>query len=262
LWSIDWQRPRNGAIAPPIEPVWFSDGGLSSNFPIALFDAALPRWPTLAITLEEYPPYPTQPVVMPMKNGDFIGSIWTRFDQAVRPANFAGFYGAIINALQNWQDTMQAESPGFRDRIAHIRLRPDQGGLNLTMPPDVINELIDLGSNAGAQLVEHFRDRAVRPATFQTDWENHRFVRYRALMAALQPYTNQFEDAWNSTLSIKNYTQIVMQPPSYARGFAKALAFAATASLLAVSGPTRNANPSLVDGAPKPENILRLRPKL
>ncbi|RVG58276.1 RpoH suppressor SuhR, partial [Sinorhizobium meliloti] len=30
---------------------WFSDGGISSNFPIHLFDRALPRWPTFAINL-------------------------------------------------------------------------------------------------------------------------------------------------------------------------------------------------------------------
>jgi hypothetical protein len=30
---------------------WFSDGGISSNFPLHMFDAPLPRWPTFAINL-------------------------------------------------------------------------------------------------------------------------------------------------------------------------------------------------------------------
>jgi hypothetical protein len=33
------------------KPCWFIDGGLSSNFPINLFDSPLPRWPTFGIDL-------------------------------------------------------------------------------------------------------------------------------------------------------------------------------------------------------------------
>ncbi|HYE99877.1 MAG TPA: patatin-like phospholipase family protein, partial [Planctomycetota bacterium] len=37
----------SGATVP--EPVWFSDGGIASNFPVHFFDSPLPGWPTFAI---------------------------------------------------------------------------------------------------------------------------------------------------------------------------------------------------------------------
>ncbi|MEN3033093.1 hypothetical protein PWG68_20400, partial [Chromobacterium amazonense] len=40
-----------GPVITAFRICWFSDGGISSNFPIHLFDAALPRWPTFAINL-------------------------------------------------------------------------------------------------------------------------------------------------------------------------------------------------------------------
>ena len=33
--------------------VWFSDGGICSNFPLHLFDSPLPRWPTFGLNLRE-----------------------------------------------------------------------------------------------------------------------------------------------------------------------------------------------------------------
>ncbi|HYZ33387.1 MAG TPA: hypothetical protein VE684_14045 [Crenalkalicoccus sp.] len=42
---------RGGATA--LAPCWFSDGGITSNFPINAFDAPLPRWPTFCIDLRE-----------------------------------------------------------------------------------------------------------------------------------------------------------------------------------------------------------------
>ena len=38
------------------EELWFSDGGITSNFPIHLFDSLFPMWPTVGITLSPYHP--------------------------------------------------------------------------------------------------------------------------------------------------------------------------------------------------------------
>jgi hypothetical protein len=76
--------------------------------------------------------------------------------------------------MENWRDNMQAELPGFRDRICEIRLDEDQGGMNLTMPPDRVRDLIVKGKMAGDRLADHF------------DWTQHRWTRYLMLMETLQ----------------------------------------------------------------------------
>src|SRR5216683_1620455 len=53
LYAIDFTLQRNFK-KPKSEPTlaercWFSDGGISSNFPIHFFDSPLPRWPTFGI---------------------------------------------------------------------------------------------------------------------------------------------------------------------------------------------------------------------
>jgi len=50
LYAANFERaPENGKY--PLERCWFSDGGLTSNFPIHFFDAPLPGRPTFGINL-------------------------------------------------------------------------------------------------------------------------------------------------------------------------------------------------------------------
>ena len=37
------------------QPLWWSDGGITSNFPVHLFDSALPRWPSFGLNLGTHP---------------------------------------------------------------------------------------------------------------------------------------------------------------------------------------------------------------
>ena len=37
------------------QELWFSDGGITSNFPVHFFDNALPRWPTVSLNLGVHP---------------------------------------------------------------------------------------------------------------------------------------------------------------------------------------------------------------
>jgi len=37
------------------EQLWFSDGGITSNFPVHFFDSPLPRWPTVSLNLGPHP---------------------------------------------------------------------------------------------------------------------------------------------------------------------------------------------------------------
>src|SRR5262249_20510957 len=56
LYAVDYTLKENDNV-PKEQPVvadrcWFSDGGISSNFPIQFFDSPLPRWPTFGIDLK------------------------------------------------------------------------------------------------------------------------------------------------------------------------------------------------------------------
>jgi hypothetical protein len=69
---------------------------------------------------------------------------------------------------------LQAELPGFRDRVWQIRMAPGEGGFNLQADPSTVNLLMDRGRAAGREILDKF------------DWDQHRFIRYVTLMEMLQ----------------------------------------------------------------------------
>ena len=71
-------------------------------------------------------------------------------------AGAMGFLGSIISAAQNWTDSLQTMVPGYRDRIAHIYLDREQGGLNLRMAAPAINEIANYGESAAEKLIDRF----------------------------------------------------------------------------------------------------------
>lgn len=58
--------------------------------------------------------------------------------------------GALLATMQNWMDNIQVPMPGYRDRVAHVCLRDDEGGMNLDMPGRVIAALGDRGAGRRA----------------------------------------------------------------------------------------------------------------
>jgi predicted acylesterase/phospholipase RssA len=53
LWAVDYEREEGKR---ELKRCLFTDGGVSSNFPIHLFDAAMPRWPTFGMWLDRLDP--------------------------------------------------------------------------------------------------------------------------------------------------------------------------------------------------------------
>ena len=158
----------------------FSDGGLSSNFPIHFFDRLWPNSPTFAISFDEF-----------SKERHVVGNKEIRVEMAtdlregdllpIIPISGIGrFLGRLLDAARDWHDNLQSVLPGYRERIVHVHLKPDEGGYNLKMPPPVVQKLTRIGKCAGAL--------AAGP-TFNMD--EHRWRRFLISMAEME---QQLED--------------------------------------------------------------------
>lgn len=175
LWVIN----RDGPGPMHFSPCVFSDGGLCANFPIHLFDTVLPAWPTFGIQLEPLGPFADR-VYLPSTYRDGVGNeLWQGFDREFDPSlQLFGFFSAMIDAMQNWNDNSLARLPGVRDRVVHVRLADGEGGLNLNMAPSLINKVSQLGTQAAVALEQSF--------IAGDGWNAQRNVRLSVLVKTLE----------------------------------------------------------------------------
>jgi predicted acylesterase/phospholipase RssA len=201
LYRVDYRLERNQSRPDKDDVddtrmgtrVWFSDGGICSNFPLNFFDSPLPRWPTFGLNLQEASEATCQGdrsnaahfVSLPKPAGR-APVVWNWLGDGNSRAvdRVTKFAGAIINTMQNWQDNLQARAPGFRDRIVSVRLCADEGGLNLNMPEALITDLSKRGAEAAKLLLTEF------------DFSQHAFTRFRVSLGALQDYLNRLEESY------------------------------------------------------------------
>jgi predicted acylesterase/phospholipase RssA len=183
---------KRGGQWTPVR-VLFSDGGITSNFPVHFFDSPLPTRPTFGLNLTSFEPGEEPDPRAPC---DAVRAPAAPTSDAYieeRPIDsLFGFFVAIKDAMQNWRDNAQASLPGFRDRIVSLKLARGEGGLNLAMDAAKIDELNARGRCAGEELVELF---ASNPA----HWNTHRFVRYRTSMALIERHLRRYSEGWNAT---------------------------------------------------------------
>ncbi|MEV0682018.1 patatin [Actinosynnema sp. NPDC050436] len=158
---------------------WFSDGGITSNFPIHFFDVLLPRWPTFGLTLGPFPEPDAPPVWLPEQDAGTSGRPWADLGGVGR------FAASILNTMMDWRDTMQSALPGYRGRIAHVRLADHEGGTNLFMRPETIVALAERGRAAG----ELLRTRFTADDGAATD--RYRWIRVRLAMREYQQLGEQ-----------------------------------------------------------------------
>jgi predicted acylesterase/phospholipase RssA len=185
---------------------WFSDGGISSNFPIHFFDSWSPQRPTFGVNLMDVPEgaktdgevdiesisamdaetadseMPTaviQDVHLPRARDTRIFGEWNPV------ADFPSFISAIFDTARNHRDNMQTRLPSYRERVAQVRLTSQEGGLNLTMAPETIQRIEGKGALAGDLLL-------------QMDFAQHQWVRLRVLMAEVEEGLFQVGNAFET----------------------------------------------------------------
>lgn len=274
LHAVDWNLRSNqqNPTHPGFERCWFSDGGLSSNFPIHLFDGPIPTRPTFAIDLDAYPP--SQPedeenecnnVWMADTNEAGVLETWTRFGE--KKPDLGGFFAAIFNAMQNWQDNMQSRVPGFRDRIVRVYLNADEGGMNLNMSQTLLTKLAARGTCAGERLIANFdapNPAACAHGTIQpTNWDNHCVVRYRTAMALLENWIRKFCGSYSGDYEKLTNRPLGTPPCSYSWADENQRMYAATATtdLCDVNARWKQTGESFAVGAPNPAPELVTRPR-
>lgn len=236
LYASDFGR-RDRDYTP--ELCWFSDGGITSNFPVHFFDAPLPRWPTFAINLNQRSTRyheDGQRIFAPTTNRSGIVEWWRSIE------TLPSFLWSIVATMQNWHDNMLLRMPGYRDRIAHVLLAEDEGGLNLGMDPKTITDVAERGREAARTLIERFGGEG---------WRNHQWIRFLSFMRGLDDAAVEFARGYDEQL-LDETTALPSYDIGNERGVIrdKARAFAKLAEKH--SGKRR----------PRPRAVLRAMPEI
>jgi hypothetical protein len=276
--------------ATDLQKNWFSDGGISSNFPIHFFDAWLPTRPTFGINLtsvspevlqgqsahSEFRPYSSDYLSTPSNSANLSVEMSQKTGQTLNQevylpeanamqfpewvdinTNLFTFIWQIFLTAQNYRDTTQSNLPGYRERIVQLRLSDNEGGLNLAMDTATIAQVMTKGDAAGNLLCKNF------------NFEHHQWVRFRVLMGLLEEKLGQMEK--NALSSGKFDFEKLLQtnqscPYSYpvpdTLYVQKAMECVDRIRASVQQYWCEAGSPSLNDQAPQPEAALRTTPQL
>jgi hypothetical protein len=273
LWAIDYE-PRS-KDERRLRKCWFSDGGICSNFPIHLFDAAVPRWPTFGISLAPRSRYwSDEPVWLSRYHSQGRGDAWDRFDD--EPSlwdRLLGFALSILWSAKDWNDKTSMRMPGVRDRVVHVAMKKAEGGLNLDLTGAAILKLArDYGLPAGKALVDKF----IGPAPGNPPsrgWNEHRWVRFNTLVDALRERIEGITLAADHSGYAKplsaQIAQAKLEPPlAESHGSGKVLTAAQSDALLDALGALKVLEAKLAQAAtpqpykPRPTPTMHIRPPL
>jgi predicted acylesterase/phospholipase RssA len=240
MWLLRW-------VGKPKEPnerravlsrLYLSDGGITSNFPIHLFDSAAPNRPTFAFNLL-YPgddlsieevvdshqaarPGKDTPANVRTLGGTKAPEMEARLDDLIMPFrndDWVQFYKApsdgrpvarlidlglrVVETARTWGDVGLYNQIGMRDRIVHIRLTGAEGGFNLDMDTDTIERIDAKGVMAGTVLACRFHPAAPSDplqggVAPELDWNNHRQMRLTGILAAVDLLATRFRTNWTA----------------------------------------------------------------
>lgn len=205
LWSLDERSHDDPDEVPVFRRCLFVDGGLCSNFPIHLFDSAVPAWPTFGISLYDLSgndkagkaaanrdeslkgpdPAIEAAVELPAFDDGIPPERWNDFgDDPNSKGRITGFAWAVLHTMKDWNDAALARLPGVRDRVVRVGLRDRIGGLNIGMKPVDIEYLAELGAEAAKRLLTRFA-KPSQPSGMAQGWAEHRWIRFNVLRSSM-----------------------------------------------------------------------------
>jgi predicted acylesterase/phospholipase RssA len=203
--------------------LWFSDGGIGSNFPIHIFDQAIPKWPTLGLKLLDVAPRNSirprksskpRPILTYLPFFHYAGSednlVFPNDDQAFSFAGkrqtlgtFIQFVFSIYASAKDGNDQSYLRMPDIRNRVVRVYMNNrSKNALNLKISPDVIKWLggtvgVQGGRNAADAYLADLQDDKYRSVV--NLWQDHRWVRMRMLIDGLRQYLSGAGHAINSS---------------------------------------------------------------
>lgn len=172
---------------PRLQRCLFSDGGVSSNFPVHFFDQFLPDTPTFGISLGSWRPERQAGATEPKDRVAFPVDARQGALLPTHPVKgLGGFFDALYMSAKDWQDSLQSVLVGYRERIVTVNLSDDEGGLNLDMPQARIEALIEYGRIAGQTMNTQFRPN------------DHRWRRFLTELPAIERALAAFARGWDA----------------------------------------------------------------
>jgi predicted acylesterase/phospholipase RssA len=214
LWAIDHEGGRKKfpekPEAPMFKKAWFADGGLTSNFPLHIFDSPIPEWPTFGVyiaeksrqdTSNENPHAKKPPYWLTKFHTSGRGEKWfdisdVNTQSAGKPTNLKGFADYLFGAgfaAKDWADNANLRLPGTRDRVVVVYTEGlTQGGFNLKLPGDRIKKLgYTNGTEAGVALAQKFLPSVPKfnpKLEGSAAWLDHRWMRFNAYLTAVKSH--------------------------------------------------------------------------
>jgi predicted acylesterase/phospholipase RssA len=196
--------------------LWFSDGGIGSNFPIHLFDKAIPRWPTFALRILDQAPRKTSDnkqlqsyLPYQHRDGSEDNLLYPRDDGVFTNPNainstvgsFFKLIFSIYTSAKDGHDQSFGRMPDVRNRVVRLYLNRRAGNmLNLKLDPELIcNLALGTGARSGKNAAEaYLQENASEKYDWVSAWADHRWVRMNMLIHGLREYLDGVGQAMNS----------------------------------------------------------------
>ncbi len=295
-YAIDHERWNSKKDQHPrFKQAWFTDGGVTSNFPLHIFDSPVPDWPTFGIYLTEdsrkdkLGPNGSQsdlPFKVTKDHGGGRSEKWKLIGEddgsgSYRPQTWAGFLDyllSVASTAKDWSDNANLRMPGIRDRVVTIYKKGQtSGGLNLKIESKAIRELAyGRGTQAGKALADKFSDSPPKfnqPLRGSAAWMDHRWVRFNAYLTALRTHLAGFANAAHQPFgssSLPDQIERAMVEPAlehveeYEAKLTKVQAQALQEALTAIANLEKEicTKPVLQPYMAKPQHELKAYPRL
>jgi hypothetical protein len=162
--------------------------------------------------------------------------------------------------------------PGYPDRIAHVNLQSDEGGMNLEMEQSQIDKLGSWGQEASGVLIARFTNPKPNPGDLS--WDNHRWTRLRSTLGVLQKQLRglQRSMSFKDPNAVLTYAELIERdgetlPNSYRWSSRKKQSQLAIKSITTIGKLLEDIEETYEKGfrdrnIPDPEPELQLRPPL